>query len=263
MLPLPSGRAHDPPTAIVAVADRSSVSTLETIRQAAIELREREHALRARAEALEAREREQDLREGHLDARETICDYIERRDAVREAWGQAPDESGGLGVVDAFLDAPGTLAAWVTAIDEAAIAIRIYCYTFDHPLVVERLEAARARKVEVEMTVDSGRVAMSRNEEAALLRLAARGVKVNLASGQPLATFYAFRAGDSRASKRGDQHAKLLLADQVLVIGSTNFTKSSQANGERAVRVRLTPAGVGILESDTRSVSSAATPFRP
>ena len=46
-----------------------------------------------------------------------------------------------------------------------------------------------------------------------------------------------------RAWKKGRLHAKWLIADAVLVVGSCNFTEASQANLERGVRLLGLPAG--------------------
>ena len=47
---------------------------------------------------------------------------------------------------------------------------------------------------------------------------------------------------DVRAWTRGRMHAKWLIADAVLVVGSCNFTEASQTNLERGVRLRGLPA---------------------
>ena len=47
---------------------------------------------------------------------------------------------------------------------------------------------------------------------------------------------------DVRAWKKGRLHAKWLIADAVLVVGSCNFTEASQANLERGVHFLGLPA---------------------
>ena len=49
-------------------------------------------------------------------------------------------------------------------------------------------------------------------------------------------------------SGTGIQHAKTVLADEKLVVGSCNWTVSSWANSEIAVEIRLSPSGERLVK---------------
>ena len=108
---------------------------------------------------------------------------------------------------------------WHRAIDAATEAVRLACYTFDLPSVVDRLKAARKRSVAVRLMFSHQDRTLTRNQMLRIQEL--RGVGC-----------------DVRAWKRGRMHAKWLIADAVLVVGSCNFTEASQTNLERGVRLR-------------------------
>ena len=72
-----------------------------------------------------------------------------------------------------------------------------------------------------------------------------------LQKGGPLAPEY-LRVGRT-ISGTGIQHAKTLLADHTLVVGSTNWTVSSRANSEVGVMVRLHPSGERLVRDALES----------
>ena len=121
------------------------------------------------------------------------------------------------------LTSDATREEWHRAIDAATEAVRLACYSFDLPSVVDRLKSARRRSVVVRLMFSHQERTLTRNQMLRLQEL--RGVGC-----------------DVRAWTRGRMHAKWLIADAVLVVGSCNFTEASQPNLERGVRLRGLPA---------------------
>ena len=73
------------------------------------------------------------------------------------------------------------------------------------------------------------------------LRLGAAGVEVRVRTGRDLRTVYT-RSRKSMGS--GIMHSKFLRVGGTVVVGSTNFTTSSQANVETSVSLLLNELGV-------------------
>jgi phosphatidylserine/phosphatidylglycerophosphate/cardiolipin synthase-like enzyme len=132
------------------------------------------------------------------------------------------------GEVLCITDARGAVSRWIGMIQETMIAIRILAYTFDLAgadldLVSRALTHARERRVPVTIVVDKGwgKGTSMRNLRPTILRLMQHGAKVRTSSG----------------SKR--LHAKILLADHLMSIGSANWTLSSQGQIERIAILKL------------------------
>ena len=122
------------------------------------------------------------------------------------------------------LASDATRKEWHRAIDSAAEAVRIGCFTFDLWSVLERLKRARQRGVAVQLMFNNSDKSLTRNQTLRLQEL--RGVGC-----------------DVRSWRNGSLHAKWLITDAVIVVGSCNFTEASQSNLERGVRLRGLPAG--------------------
>ena len=56
-------------------------------------------------------------------------------------------------------------------------------------------------------------------------------------------------------------HSKLMLADRLLILGSTNYTTSSQANVEFAARVELDAAEAADTKRRVERVLEEAEPY--
>ena len=173
-------------------------------------------ALRALREAEDEASR---LRE-EVKARDDENRMLEAR---LESLALAPVASPAAAVEVRRLTSDASREEWHRAIDAATEAVRLACYTFDLPSVVDRLKAARKRSVAVRLMFSHQDRTLTRNQMLRLQEL--RGVGC-----------------DVRAWKRGRMHAKWLIADAVLVVGSRNLTEASQANLERGVRLRGLPA---------------------
>ena len=127
-----------------------------------------------------------------------------------------------LGWVIAVTDAPETLDKWLRALSDCERYAFVLAYTFDVGAVVEALIRARNRGADVRVLLDRNQALndTTRNLIPAVIRLARHGVKVRLLL-------------------RRRQHAKALLTDKALVLGSTNWTDAAQHNVERGAALRL------------------------
>ena len=122
------------------------------------------------------------------------------------------------------LTSDATREEWHRAIDSATDAVRLACFTFDLQSVIDRLKRARRRSVAVKLMFSGGADRnLTRNQTMRLQELRQLGC-------------------DVRAWTKTRMHAKWLIADAVLVVGSCNFTEASQTNLERGVRLRGLPA---------------------
>ena len=105
-------------------------------------------------------------------------------------------------------------------------------------------------------------------------RAAGRGVEVRVGRGLPLNTSYVRGDPDSPAlNKFGGNHAKVLYgtSTKTALVGSCNFSTSSQCNRELTVKVALSTSGVVQLtnwfqdlwnQGTTRVISSGPAPSR-
>ena len=126
-------------------------------------------------------------------------------------------------------------------------------YSYDLPELQEALVYAASRKVPVKVGLDR-RTTLSgkpRDQQQLAQQLDAHRISVVLQKGGPLAPEYA-RVGRT-LSGTGIQHAKTLLADHTLVVGSTNWTVSSRANSEVGVKIRLHPSGERLVREALES----------
>ena len=56
-------------------------------------------------------------------------------------------------------------------------------------------------------------------------------------------------------------HAKLLVADSRMLVGSMNFTNNSQRNEERCVEVALTRKGLTAVSEDVKRLEGLSKPL--
>ena len=96
-----------------------------------------------------------------------------------------------------------------------------------------------------------------------LQRMMAHGVRVLRRAGSDLTAAYRAdgRSAGRGSGRRGAMHSKLMLADRVLIIGSTNFTTSSQANVEVSVRTSLSIEEAAEVKRRIFEVFDGADPF--
>ena len=188
---------------------------------------------RARAAALEAQLQEARSRIGVLEGQ------LAARAPAAPAPAQAPEPPVGLGPVTRLLDAAETKAAWLVEM-RAAKRINLLAFTFDLEDVIEEMIAARVRKVEVRAIFDKRQAygSATRRMKGALKRVAAYGVEVRTISGFELSgVYHGYVAGS------GVLHAKALVTETSLIVGSCNWTTASQANREWDVQIQLNEAG--------------------
>ena len=127
----------------------------------------------------------------------------------------------------AFMGAHETFDRWVAEIKAARGYVLIIAFTFDLFQVVDALTEARRRLgPEVRAIFDKNMLNsnQTRNQRPAAIQLRANGVKI--------------RTGPS-----GRVHAKVLLTDSTIMLGSTNWAAASQQNEEWSVAIEPTLAG--------------------
>ena len=175
--------------------------------------------------------------------------------------GPQPDPQGlALGATEAFLDASGTLAGWLSALELEDQEVCIACYTFDLDQVVNacigvkrraRLGAAGAQ-ARVRILADEAHTEQMRNTGQVFSRAVQDGIEIRVGHGFPLSVAYPQSRADNvhMQTERGGHHAKVLFtaATRVAFIGSCNFTQSSQCNVELTARVALSPLGLMTLK---------------
>ena len=128
----------------------------------------------------------------------------------------------GRGVEVDFLTAYRSLEEWARACREAENYVMVACFTLDHPAVIAYLEQVRARGVVVRVLYSGRGEALTIVQAPRLRRLRACGCEVRAHVGAPL-------------------HAKVMLTEQVVVLGSGNRTAAGEAHSERGVSLRGLP----------------------
>ena len=120
----------------------------------------------------------------------------------------------------------------------------VACFTFDHPQVVDSLLAARERGVTVRVMFSQRDRNTTNNQGAQLQRLRGCGCEV-------------------RGHRSSRQHAKVLMTEREIVLGSCNFTEASLANSERGVLLHELAEDVMLAQKDWYDrLFDAALPFR-
>ena len=127
-----------------------------------------------------------------------------------------------------FVSAAETLTLWAVLCSEAESYIYIACFTFDLSKVVTMLEAARRRGVTVRLIFSSRDRKLAPNQIPCLQQLRSRGCEIHEHKGSRL-------------------HAKWLMTERGVLLGSTNFTGASQSNVERGVLL------TGLTEREMRA----------
>ena len=173
--------------------------------------------------------------------RESEAEAARLRGEVQQLRTQLADAQRGASVE--FLSAGETLTEWGRACQEAESYVYVACFTYDHPRVTAMLEEARRRGLTVQL-VFSGRDKNTTNSQIPRLQqLRACGAEV-------------------RAHKGSRLHAKVLLTEREILIGSCNFTSASQANVERGVRLQDLSEATAIAQKEWFGrLFGAAQPF--
>ena len=143
------------------------------------------------------------------------------RDEVARLRSEAAARAG-RGVEVDFLTAFRSLEEWARACREAENYVMVACFTLDHPAIVAYLEQVRARGVVVRVLYSGRDEAMTLLQVPRLRRLRACGCEIRGHVGAPL-------------------HAKVMLTEQVVVLGSGNRTAAGEAHSERGVSLRGLP----------------------
>jgi phosphatidylserine/phosphatidylglycerophosphate/cardiolipin synthase-like enzyme len=138
----------------------------------------------------------------------------------------------GSGRVICEMSSKQTLKFAIRMIDKATHEVVLTAFTFDVVALVETLSNAASRGAQVKVYVDRDHAlrGTTLNMPARLSELVDAGVEVRLCRGAK---------GSS-----GIQHSKTLQCDQILIIGSTNWTNSSQNNQEISVAYAMNAEGL-------------------
>ena len=176
----------------------------------------------------------------------------ELRDAQAEASGlrsevrrlRAEVATAGLGkaTVD-FLPTADTLREWGRACRAAESYVHVVCFTFDHPQVVGYLEQARGRGLTVKVLFSFKDKGTTTNQGARLQTLRGRGCEIRGHRGSRL-------------------HAKVLMTEREMILGSCNFTTASMNNVERSVLLQELSEETLVSQRDWfEQLFDAAIPF--
>ena len=172
---------------------------------------------------------------------ERLEDEASRRPPNPVAIGQ------GIGVCERVLDASQTLTQWCSTITSERSFVGLVCYTFDHEVVRRALISSKRWRAQVCIIADAGKTNEKPDNGQMFARLQNEGIEVRVGRGYPLRNVHPdAQPGGTLGDRLGAHHAKVLFASsrQVLFVGSTNFTQSSQANVETCAQIALRPEGV-------------------
>jgi phosphatidylserine/phosphatidylglycerophosphate/cardiolipin synthase-like enzyme len=202
-------------------------------------------ALRKQREALSRQSVAQAAKEQTLSTLET--------DLLAKQFEQASLRDS-LGSVVSLHNAASTLLRWVELISKGRGGeIDLICYTFDLEVVVSGLEEARKRHNVIRLLINKGSAATKGTKQLldrletveSHVRSGERKLQIKVAEGTPLREQY-IRAGQNSPiqSKKGIVHAKFLRVNSTLLVGSCNWTTSSQCNREAVLESDLTTEGL-------------------
>ena len=177
--------------------------------------------------------------------------------------GRSPDpaQPAGLGLWDELLEAAAAKERWLAEIRQAKEFVRVLAFTFDLSDVMDELTKARKKKCQVEVALDRGNALKSANARPLILQMIANGVAVRVINGRPLEEAYVRARPGKLAGLSGILHAKVLWTERVAMIGSCNFTTSSQANREIVAVVRPNDEGREQLRQAFAGVWEGATAY--
>ena len=191
--------------------------------------------------------------------KETVCPQAEVRPVEPEA-PPAKEGNGSIGEVLEILDSIGSQEAVVRLVNGARKHALLLGFTYDRPEINDALLRAAVRDVTVKVALDR-RTTLSgkpRDQQQMAQQLEANRIAVVLQHGAPLGPEYA-RVHRS-VSGTGLLHAKCLLADDMLVVGSANWTTSSRGNMEVGALLRLYPSSTqAVMETLENRLVGAET----
>ncbi|HIL58225.1 MAG TPA: hypothetical protein EYG39_10000, partial [Rhodothermales bacterium] len=144
-----------------------------------------------------------------------------------------------LGWVVAVSGSSGTLVDWLRALSACGRYAFVMAFTFDHPPVVDAIIRARSRGVDARVLLDKTQAVndLSKNLIPVAKRLTRLGVKVRLLLGER-------------------QHAKVLITDKELVLGSANWTYASPDGLHRGKRNVECGAALRLFEAEHNTQQS-------
>jgi len=155
----------------------------------------------------------------------------------------------GAGHVLALMGAKQTQKMAAYLIGKATDSITLTAYTFDLMILADELAAAQGRGIDVTVIVDRNHMLTGATNYMVerLSGLKSAGVPVWLSRGISGST--------------GIQHSKTLRADDLLIMGSTNWTNASRLNQEMSVLIKLNEDGLTAYEERVKTYLGLSCPF--
>jgi phosphatidylserine/phosphatidylglycerophosphate/cardiolipin synthase-like enzyme len=148
------------------------------------------------------------------------------------------------GSVMSFMNAKQTQKMAIYLVVTAVRFITLTCYTFDLDELTNALSEAAERSVNVTVIADKRHChgGTTKFQADRMNRMRQRGVRVLLADGLPIQDAYG-EIGRKVRPGMGIQHSKVMVSDDHMIVGSTNWTTSSRSNHELSVLNHLTSEG--------------------
>ena len=156
------------------------------------------------------------------------------------------------------------LAAWLGMVEGQISILLAYMYDLekftDAQINVRKRGGAAILVLDVQKTFGKATDGQCTGQQSQILRLEGAGVPVRLFEGASKDDDYA--AVGRKCFFRGAHHAKALLAGNILIVGSSNWTTSSKANGEMGVVVKVGPKDLPGVQALFWSHVVRARPYR-
>jgi hypothetical protein len=170
---------------------------------------------------------------------------------VRDTGGGVGDiEEVSMGAVLSVMDAVATQETAIREISRAKRMVHLNAYSFDRADVVAALVAARKRGLDVKVAMDKGMTlkGKTRDQLSMCKELMAAGIRVHVAEGDNLTAVYRAVGRSIPGHLKGIMHQKSAMIDDLVIIGSCNWTTSSRGNFEIGVLFKVEPSHRDIVK---------------
>ena len=178
--------------------------------------------------------------------------------SVRIVEEAVQDQGGGVGEFDevsmgavlSVMDAVATQETAIREINKAKRLVHLNAYSFDRADVVSALVSARKRGLDVKVAMDKGMTlkGKTRDQLSMCKELIAAGICVHVAEGDNLTAVYRAVGRSVPGFLKGIMHQKSAMIDDLVIIGSCNWTTSSRGNFEIGVLFKVEPSHRDIVK---------------
>ena len=178
--------------------------------------------------------------------------------SVRIVGEAVQDQGGGVGEFDevsmgavlSVMDAVATQETAIREINKAKRLVHLNAYSFDRADVVSALVSARKRGLDVKVAMDKGMTlkGKTRDQLSMCKELIAAGICVHVAEGDNLTAVYRAVGRSVPGFLKGIMHQKSAMIDDLVIIGSCNWTTSSRGNFEIGVLFKVEPSHRDIVK---------------